>query len=79
MAKSLSAISRKRLSEKETLRAMGAAREVDDRTCVLMISALLEHGMERLLLHHMAPMSKAERHNLFFGQGPLATASELAS
>ena len=72
MAASLSQITRKRLNEKESIKAVQKAMEMDDRSCAIIYCAMLEHGLERLLISKMICLSSDAQNRLFFGSGPLA-------
>ena len=48
---------------------------MDDRTCAIVMGAMLDHSLERLLLLHMKPLSRDQHDRLFFGFGPLGSFS----
>jgi hypothetical protein len=47
---------------------------MDDRTCAIILGAMLDNSLERLLLLHMLPLSKEEMERLY-GRGPLSSFS----
>lgn len=73
---SLNSITKKRPSRKETIKAMAYVRDLDVRTMVIVVSALLEHGLERLIRSKMVRISSDAYDRLFFGTGPLSSFSE---
>jgi DNA-binding MltR family transcriptional regulator len=48
---------------------------MDDRTCAIILGAMLDNSLERLLLLYMEPLSKDERERLLYGGGPLGSFS----
>ncbi len=71
---SLRAITRRRLSDSETIRVVRSLDKMDDRSCAIVAGALLENGLERLLVKKMRRLSSEARKGLF-EFGPLSTCS----
>jgi hypothetical protein len=75
MSRSLRHLTKVRLTPSQTMKVIGRFKDMDDRTCAIVMCAMLDHSLETLLLLHMKSLSKDERDRLFFGLGPLASFS----
>lgn len=75
MARSLRHLTRRRLTPSETQSIFNQFRSMDDRTCAIMMGAMLDHSLERVLLSRMRRLSREARDRLFFGTGPLSSFS----
>jgi hypothetical protein len=63
------------LTPSQSEKVIGRFKAMDDRTCAIVMGAMLDHSLERLLLLHMKPLSSDQRDRLFFGFGPLGSFS----
>jgi DNA-binding MltR family transcriptional regulator len=68
-------LTKRRLTAAETSNTLARFRLMDDRTCAIILGAMLDNSLERLLLLHMEPLSKDERERLLYGGGPLSSFS----
>jgi hypothetical protein len=68
-------ITKTRLTRSQTRDSIVAASQLDDRSCAIVLSAMLDHGLEKLLLANMQPLTADRKGQLFSGFGPLATSS----
>ena len=75
MARGLRFLTKRRLTTSETSDIFARFRHMDDRTCAIILGAMLDNSLERLLLLHMEPLSKDERERLLYGGGPLGSFS----
>jgi len=73
MARSLRHLTRRRLTAAETEKALFQFQDMDDRACAIIVGAMLDHALERLLLSKMRELPKENRERLFFGTGPLGS------
>ena len=83
MARSLRHLTERRLTPAETSEIFLRFQAMDDRACAIIVGAMLDHSLERLLLLHMKPLSKdGHEKRLLDGMGPLSSFSgkiEIAS
>jgi hypothetical protein len=75
MGRSLRHLTKIRLTHSQTEKVIGRFKDMDDRTCAIVMGAMLDQSLEALLLLHMKPLSNDERDRLFFGFGPLGSFS----
>jgi Mannitol repressor len=75
MARGLRFLTKRRLTPSETAEIFARFRVMDDRTCAIILGAMLDHSLERMLLLHMVPLSKDESDRLLYGTGPLGSCS----
>ena len=75
MARGLRFLTKRRLTPSETSDIFARFRLMDDSTCAIILGAMLDNSLGRLLLLHMEPLSKDERERLLYGGGPLGSFS----
>lgn len=75
MARGLRFLTKRRLTPSETSDIFARFCLMDDRTCAIILGAMLDNSLERLLLRHMEPLSKDEMERLLYGRGPLGSLS----
>jgi DNA-binding MltR family transcriptional regulator len=75
MARSLRHLTKRRLSAAETNEIFLRFQAMDDRACAIVVGAMLDHSLERLLLIRMKPLSKDAQERLLYGTGPLSSFS----
>ncbi len=75
MARGLRYLTQRRLTPAQTQQIFNRFKDMDDRTCAIILGAMLDHSLERLLLLHMQPLSKTQREQLFSGTAPLSSFS----
>lgn len=75
MARSLRQLTQRRLTPAQTQQLFYRFKDMDDRTCAIILGAMLDHSLERLLLLHMRPLSRTQQDQLFSGTAPLSSFS----
>ena len=75
MARGLRQLTRRRLTPAQTQQIFNRFKDMDDRTCAVILGAMLDHSLERLVLLNMRPLEKNVREQLFSGTGPLSSFS----
>ena len=72
---SLHSLTRKHPSTRDVSRAYVASAKVDDRSCVVIMTSILERQLEKFLRAKMIRLSADAESRLFHGNGPLAALS----
>jgi hypothetical protein len=75
MGRSLRHLTKIRLTPSQTEKVIGRFKDMDDRTCAIVMGAMLDQSLEAIFLLHMKPLSNDERDRLFFGYLPLGSFS----